>query len=399
MAKITGILLFTLLLLGACSKPVLLSLEEQAAALEAMEYQAQAIKASMNDKTAENFLAAYDEYYDIKISKVEKAMEYLEKAVKSNLSRNELIHLVKIAETAQDEKQLLDILKELFTRFPDSKLDRRLLKIYFPNAYLLEPEIVEKYVDLKVFVPVEQLECYYALALGFAEKGEAQQAEAYLSKALDLYNELAAQGPQRNTLHHVRDAGLKSFIEYKLGNVDTARDILSQTKKKFTDEYSQVQIALFEKRLEIMGNEARPIEYQFWINSDNPMDFSALKGKVVLIHFFTWNCDACNTALPLIKGLEKQIKRDDFVILGATQYTGDKSFTELREYSYLKDHYLKKRGITWPVCLTRNDGMDDYGISSYPVYILIDKQGNVVDGYYISNFAYLQNRIIGLLEK
>ena len=85
-----------------------------------------------------------------------------------------------------------------------------------------------------------------------------------------------------------------------------------------------------------------------------------------------------------------------------TQYTGSyesyQNISELREYEYIRDHYYKKRKLTWPVSITRSDAMDDYGISTYPVYILIDKQGIIRDGYYIPNFSYLKKEIELLLE-
>jgi len=98
---------------------------------------------------------------------------------------------------------------------------------------------------------------------------------------------------------------------------------------------------------------------------------------------------------------QEQFKKN-FKIVGVTQYTGsyeyEKNISELKEYQYLRDHYYIKRKLKWPVSITRNDSMDDYGISSFPVYILIDKEGIVRDGYYISNFSYLKKKIEMLLK-
>ena len=63
------------------------------------------------------------------------------------------------------------------------------------------------------------------------------------------------------------------------------------------------------------------------------------------------------------------------MIVGITQYTKsyeyDHNISEIQEYKYIRDHYYIKRKLKWPVSITRNDWMDDYGIGSFPTYILI----------------------------
>ncbi|MBN1697385.1 MAG: redoxin domain-containing protein [Spirochaetales bacterium] len=331
-----------------------------------------------------------------------KAMQYLNKADPENIATiNDLKNLVQIAEIAQDERKIIDILKIIFNRYPDTKIDKRLLKLYFPNAYLLEPGEIEKYVDITIFLPHEQLECYYAIALGFAETGNMGQAEKYNEKANNLLNQLLSERIQRNTIPVIRIVGLRSYIENKLGHTSEAFNIINDAKNEFSDEYSIKQLELFENRLKILGEKAKSIEYQFWVGTEQPVDLSALKGNVILLDFFTWNCTACNTYLPSLFALKEQFKNDNFRIVGVTQYTGsyeyERDISELREYEYIRDHYYRKRKLKWPVSITRDDFMDVYGISSYPVYILIDTEGIVRDGYFISNYAYLKKKIESLL--
>jgi thiol-disulfide isomerase/thioredoxin len=403
--KFLLLLFLLLLIIVACSQNKYTRLEKQLNELDKMETQALKIKESLKNKKGKEYLSGHDTYYDIMLKRTKKAMQYLSKADSVNLTDltiNDLKNLAQIAKIAQDEQKIIDILKMIFNRFPDSKIDKRLLKLYFPNAYLLEPDEIGKYVDLTIFPPNEQLECYYALALGFSELGNIEQAEKYNEKANDLLKQLVSERIQRNTIPVIRITGLRSFIEYKLGHTFEAYKIINDAKKELTDEYSMKQFELLENRLKILGQKAKSIEYQFWVGSERPVDLSTLKGNVILLDFFTWNCEVCNTYLPSLFALKKQINNNNFKIIGVTQYTGSyesyQNISELREYEYIRDDYYKKRKLEWPVAITRDDWMDNYGISTYPVYILIDKEGIIRDGYFISNFSYLKKKIELLLK-
>lgn len=405
MVKKISLLLLLLLIIAACSQKKYTLLEKQLNELDKMAARASKIKDSLKNKKGKEYLSGHDRYYNIMQKRANKAMQYLNKADPVNLTNltiNDLRNLAQIAKIAQDEQKIIDILKMLFNQFPTTKIDKRLLKLYFPNAYLLEPDEIEKYVDITIFSPVEQLECYYALALGFSELENMKQAEKYNEKANNLLKQLISEGIQRNTIPVIRIAGLRSFIEYKLGHTSEAYKIINDAKKELTDEYSIKQLELLENRLKILGQKAKSIEYQFWVGTEHPIDLSTLKGNVILLDFFTWHCETCTINLPSLFTLKEQINNNNFMIVGVTQYTGsyeyDQNISEPREYKYIRDHYYKKRKLKWPVSITRSDFMDDYGISSYPAYILIDKEGIIRDGYYISHFSYLKKKIELLLK-
>ena len=397
MVKKISFLLLLLLIIVSCSQNKYTLLEKQLGELDKMETQASKIKNSLKNKKGKEYLSEHDRYYDIMLKRANKAIKYLNKADPVNLSMDGLKNLAQIAKIAQDEQKTIDILKMLFNRFPESKKDKQLLQLYFPNAYLLEPNEIEKYVDITIFSPSEQLFCYYALALGFSELENIEQAEKYNKKANDLFKKIISDITQKNTKSVLQIIALRSYIEYKLGHTSEAYKIINDIKKELTDDYSKKQLELYENRLKILGKEVQSIEYQFWVGTDHPIDLSTLKGNVILLDFFTWNCKACTIGLPSLFALKEQIK-NNFMIVGVTQYTGNQSFSEIREYKYIKDHYYNKRKLKWPVSITRNDNMDDYGISSFPTYILIDKEGIVRDGYFISNYSYLKKKIELLLK-
>jgi peroxiredoxin len=386
----------------ACTRERHVLVEEKLGELDAAADRALTIKESLKEKKGNDYLDEHDRYHDAMLARTRSAMRFLEKTDYVNFAKNDLKNLARIAEIAQDEQRTVDILEILFERFPDTKYDKRLLESYFPNAYLLDPDKVEQYVDIGIFPPVEQVECYYALALGASELGMRDEAGKFNTKANDLLRRMLSERVRRNTIPVVRFVGLRSFIEYRLGRIPEAYAIIRDARRELTDEYSIKQFDLYENRLKILGETAGPIEYQFWVGTEGPLDLATLKGNVVLLQFFTWNCEACTEQLPLLFALKERFKSDRFKIIGVTQYTGsyehERDISELREYEYIRDHYRRKRKIDWPVAIVRNGWMDAYGISSYPVYILIDKDGIVRDGYFISNFAYLKKKIEALLE-
>ena len=54
---------------------------------------------------------------------------------------------------------------------------------------------------------------------------------------------------------------------------------------------------------------------QDWINSE-PLTLESLKGKVVLIDFWTYSCINCERTLPYVQAWYDNYKDDGFVVLG-----------------------------------------------------------------------------------
>ncbi len=109
-----------------------------------------------------------------------------------------------------------------------------------------------------------------------------------------------------------------------------------------------------------------------WINS-NPLTFEQLKGKVVLIDFWTYSCINCLRTLPYIKQWDKDYKNRGLVIIGV----------HTPEFEFEKDlnnveSAVKRLGITYPVALD-NDYQTwlNYNNHYWPAHYLIDQQGNI----------------------
>lgn len=111
---------------------------------------------------------------------------------------------------------------------------------------------------------------------------------------------------------------------------------------------------------------------QEWINSE-PTTLEELKGKVVLIDFWTYSCINCVRTLPYVQGWYDSYKDDGLVILGI--HAPEFAFEKVPENVKTA---VADRGLTYPVALD-NDfrTWNAYKNRFWPAHYLIDKDGQV----------------------
>ncbi len=110
-----------------------------------------------------------------------------------------------------------------------------------------------------------------------------------------------------------------------------------------------------------------------WINS-SPLVLSELKGKVVLIDFWTYSCINCIRTLPYIKSWYNQYHDKGLVIIGihAPEFEFEKSLDNVKR-AVVQD------GIQYPVALDNDyTTWRNFKNQYWPAHYLIDKNGNVV---------------------
>ena len=110
-----------------------------------------------------------------------------------------------------------------------------------------------------------------------------------------------------------------------------------------------------------------------WINS-NPLTLSQLKGKVVLVDFWTYSCINCIRATPHVEAWYQTYKSRGLVVVGvhAPEFSFEHIPANVR-------NGVKQLKITYPVALDNNfTTWDAYNNEYWPAEYLIDKHGNVV---------------------
>ncbi len=109
----------------------------------------------------------------------------------------------------------------------------------------------------------------------------------------------------------------------------------------------------------------------FWLNS-NPLVLSELKGKYILLDFFTFGCVNCLNNLNTIKKLYERFG-DELIVIGV--HTG--KFSHEKELHALQEALLRE-AITYPVINDPDHVVADaYAARGWPTTILIDNRGYI----------------------
>ena len=119
-----------------------------------------------------------------------------------------------------------------------------------------------------------------------------------------------------------------------------------------------------------VGMKAPDIDSQTWLNSA-PIHLDDLKGKVVMVEFWTFGCYNCRNVEPHIKEWHQKYAARGLVVIGVHS----------PEFSYEHDLdkvtlYLKAHDIRFPVPIDNDFSIwNRYGNHYWPAMYLIDKQG------------------------
>lgn len=130
-----------------------------------------------------------------------------------------------------------------------------------------------------------------------------------------------------------------------------------------------------------------------WINTP-PLTLNQLKGKVVLIDFWTYSCINCIRTLPYLKDWYAKYHDKGFEIIGvhSPEFEFEKNFDNVKDA-------VQKDGIKYPVALDSDYvTWRNYHNHYWPAHYLIDKNGNVVYEHFgEGEYATTENNIRFLL--
>jgi cytochrome c biogenesis protein CcdA/thiol-disulfide isomerase/thioredoxin len=109
-----------------------------------------------------------------------------------------------------------------------------------------------------------------------------------------------------------------------------------------------------------------------WINS-HPLTLTQLRGKVVLVDFWTYSCINCLRTLPHLKSWYAAYHNKGLVIIGV--HTPEFAFEHVT--SNVRSA-VRRLGIAYPVMQDNNyKTWDNYANQYWPAEYLIDKQGHI----------------------
>ncbi len=117
---------------------------------------------------------------------------------------------------------------------------------------------------------------------------------------------------------------------------------------------------------------APEIRAEKWLNSE-PLDKGMLRGKVVLVEFWTLGCWNCKNVEPYIKRWHSNYHDEGLVVIGVHR----------PEFAYERDQgnlsrYLNEHEITYPVAVDNDSSIwHAFNNWAWPTIYLIGKRGHI----------------------
>ncbi len=114
-----------------------------------------------------------------------------------------------------------------------------------------------------------------------------------------------------------------------------------------------------------------------WINSD-PLTLAGLKGKVVLVDFWTYSCVNCVRTLPYLRDWYSKYQDKGLVIVGvhSPEFAFERSEANVRQAT-------KDLKVTWPVVQDNAFGIwNAYQNQYWPAHYLYDRDGKLIETHF-----------------
>jgi cytochrome c biogenesis protein CcdA/thiol-disulfide isomerase/thioredoxin len=138
---------------------------------------------------------------------------------------------------------------------------------------------------------------------------------------------------------------------------------------------SQATLLADAHHLEVLGEAPEFMDTEDWFNTpgDQPLSLASLRGRVVLVDFWTYTCINCIRTLPYLKAWNATYAKDGLTIVGVE--TPEFGFE--KKASNVADA-IGQFGLRYPVVQDNEMGTwNAYGNEYWPADYLIDANGNV----------------------
>lgn len=125
------------------------------------------------------------------------------------------------------------------------------------------------------------------------------------------------------------------------------------------------------RSLEIMGTwTGRPVpDFEVTALNGRSVSLKSVRGKIVLLHFWTTWCEACIKEMPALNRLYDDFQGEAFALLAAN----------LRESPTRVEAFRNKYRITFPLLMDRTGKVGDaYGVLAIPATFILDRQGMMI---------------------
>ena len=125
-------------------------------------------------------------------------------------------------------------------------------------------------------------------------------------------------------------------------------------------------------------------------NPEKQLSLEDLRGKIVVIDFWSISCPPCVRSLPGLEAVSRQMKGLGVVVVGIEAW--GESAERIREFA-------KQKNVTYPLLMGTDSVILTYKATTLPTLYILDRQGRVAESHrgYISQEG-LEKTIAGVLE-
>ena len=127
---------------------------------------------------------------------------------------------------------------------------------------------------------------------------------------------------------------------------------------------------LFSAAYAGVGMLAPEISGQNWLNSA-PLELAELRGKVILLEFWTYGCHNCRNVEPYVKAWHQKYADKGLVVIGvhAPEFSYERVLANVQRY-------VREHAIQYPVAIDNDfNTWKRYNNRYWPAMYLIDKRG------------------------
>ena len=167
---------------------------------------------------------------------------------------------------------------------------------------------------------------------------------------------------------------LQDAIEGNSTAKDKLGRLTEQKKQVFAPRRQSLASRLVKVPLDDYGKAPDVSGIAAWINTP-PLSLRALRGKVVLVDFWTYSCINCLRTLPHLNQWDERYRSKGLVILGvhSPEFAFEHDLGNVRAA-------VKPLGVRYPVALDNEfDTWQAYGNNAWPADYLVDQAGRVRD--------------------
>ena len=148
--------------------------------------------------------------------------------------------------------------------------------------------------------------------------------------------------------------------------------IIATSTETMNDQQSDIQNPEPKIELPDLGPAPELVGLTEWINSE-PLTLKSLRGKVVIVDFWTFACYNCRNTRPYVRALYDKYHGQGLEILGI--HTPELSFERVPDNVR---EAAKEQGVIWPVALDPNyTTWSAYSNRYWPAFYFIDANGHL----------------------